>query len=133
MKKNKWILPLLAIVLGAIFYILLTQVLHSCPIVEGEKPMKCNWTKEALIGLSYLIIVLGVFKLIPAFSKFVGGIAIAEMGIGVYGILLTKVFIGTCKTETMVCNLELGPGSLLVLGVYILLSLVTFVSNRKME
>lgn len=130
MNKKK-ILAISSIALAIIIIIGVMSFAGPCPVAAGEKPMKCNWTVEAVKGIAVVMALSGLAKF--AFSednsKF-RGIAIVEVLNGLYSISLVTFLIGTCMHEEMICNLGLKPFVIVVGGIYTLLAVFSYITAK---
>lgn len=125
--KNKVVVTIAFIILGVLILLAPTVIFPVCP---ADMKMRCQYTKQAEIGIGILITVLGAVSFFLA-EKVRAGISIAIAGIGVLAIAIPTKLIGVCGSNMMTCNSATRP-LLVVLGVLtILVSIVNAVYLLK--
>ena len=130
MEKKK-ILAIISLVAAIVLFIGLTSFAGPCPVTEGEMPMKCHWTGQALKGLAVVMALSSILKLVSKDRGIAIGISLVEVINGIYAILIPTVLIGTCMHEEMMCNTGMKPFVIIISLIYIVLAAVNIYMNKK--
>ena len=127
--KNKVIVSIIFVILGVLILLAPTVIFPVCP---ADMKMRCQYTKQAEIGIGILITVLGIVTFF--FSEQIrAGISLAIAGIGALAIAVPTSLIGVCGNNMMTCNSATRP-LLVVLGVLtIIVSVVNSVYLLKVK
>ena len=114
--KNKIAISIVFIILGVLILLAPTVIFPVCP---ADMKMRCQYTKQAELGIGILITVLGIVSFFFT-EKIRAGISIAIAGIGALAIAIPTTLIGVCGSDMMTCNSATRP-LLVVLGVLTIL------------
>lgn len=107
----------LGTVLGAHFFLdTCADAGHLINMMGGKTMhMGCTWTERAVMGVGGLVAVMG---LIMIWMREAGrALSLAVAAAGILMIAIPLWLIPTCANATMVCNLSLKPGSLVLGGL----------------
>ncbi len=127
--KNKISISIIFVILGILIILAPTVIFPVCP---ADMKMRCQYTKQAEIGIGILIAVLGAASFFFT-EKVRAGISIAVAGIGALAIAIPTTLIGVCGSDMMACNNATRP-LLVVLGVLtILVSVINSVYLLKVK
>ncbi|EFW39446.1 DUF4418 family protein [Treponema phagedenis] len=127
--NKQYIFGVLCMLSGALLFFTPFGIAPVCGPLENGMFMKCHWMGEAVRASGGLCALLGVlFCFVKGAQK---GIAIANIGIGIYAILLAAVFIGGCKMPAMACNAHTKPVIYLIAGIFIVLNLLYLFLSKK--
>lgn len=129
MNKKK-IFAIICAVLAIILVIGISSFAGPCPVPEGEKPMKCNWTQAALQGIGVVMAVSALIRVFVVDRKISMGISIVELLNTIYGFSLVTFLIGTCMHAEMVCNTAMKPFVFIILGLYGIFAILSLMANR---
>lgn len=114
---------LVILVLGVGAILSAHYLLHSCAdggrfltTASGAQiAMRCSWTERAVQGVGGLTAVIGLLMI--WWHQAARGLALAASATGVLMMIIPVWLIPTCGTPTMICNLSLKPGAILMGGV----------------
>lgn len=131
--------PILFIVLGLTTVFSAHYFLDTCAdaghfmtTAKGmQVHMGCTWTERAVMGVGGLVAFMGLVMLFA--REAVRGLSMAIAGAGLLMILIPVWLIPTCASPTMVCNLSLKPGSLLLGGIVLLMGLIASLQLRRLD
>lgn len=117
----KKILPIASVLVAVVLLAGLFTFAGACPVVEGEKPMKCHWSEMALKGIACLMIVSATIRVILSNIDMARGMALSEILIAVLAIAI-PLLIGTCMKAEMHCNTHMKPFTILLSLIYAILA-----------
>lgn len=130
MNKNR-IFGIAFVVLGVLIMLTPGVISPVCPAMADGKFMKCHWMGQAIKGAGGLMAVLGaVYTAICCNRNMHFALSIANVGLGIFAILLPAKLIGGCKMADMACRAKTIPTLYLLIGIYIVVSLVALFLNR---
>lgn len=118
MRKNRVILSVIYIVIGALICFIPTYLFPVCNSTEMK--MSCYYTKQAEIGLGLLIILLGIVSIGIKNSSIRVGISLALAGTALLVLLYPIKLIGLCKKSHMACRIGTFP-ALSIAGIGLLI------------
>jgi hypothetical protein len=89
------------------------------PVCEyGNTTMKCHYTADAEIVVGVMIALLGLLLVFVKSNETRIVIGIAEVGLGVFAVLLVTSLTGMCPSSTMECHILAEP-MLKILGALV--------------
>jgi hypothetical protein len=89
------------------------------PVCEyGNTTMKCHYTADAEIVVGVMIALLGLLLFFAKSAETKIVIGIAEVGLGVFAVLLVTSLTGMCPSTTMECHILAEP-MLKILGIVV--------------
>ena len=104
----------------------------TCPAMADGKFMKCHWMGQAIKGVGGLMTVLGlVYTVICCKKQMFFALAISNVLVGIYAILLPAKLIGGCMKPEMACRAKTMPMLYILIGLYIVISIVAAILNRS--
>jgi hypothetical protein len=135
---NNW-RGLTMFVLGSATVLLALFVFDSCgdtgkmiaTASGGQAHMACHWTERAVIGLGGLTAVLGLIMLM--FKDAAQGLSLGAFATGALMLATPIWLIPTCKMATMICNLSLKPGALVMAGLIAVAGLVGAIRSKRAD
>ncbi|WP_215492284.1 DUF4418 family protein [Fenollaria sporofastidiosus] len=131
MNKNK-IIGILFIILGVLVFLTPGTLAPVCPAMADGKFMKCHWMGQAIKGIGGVMTVLGlIYTLICSKKQMFFTLAISNVVIGIYAILLPAKLIGGCMNAEMACRAKTMPMIYILVGLYIVISVVAAILNRS--
>lgn len=116
--KNKIIISGIYVLLGILLIAGLNTLFKPC---ESEMKMACNYTANVGIYLGVIFIISGII-LYFFNGKTRAGIALIQIILGVFTILLPVTIVGVCKNSDMMCNIGIKPFLLIIGGIIVLVS-----------
>lgn len=130
MNKNK-IFGILFVILGVLIMLTPGTIAPTCPAMADGKFMKCHWMGQAIKGAGGLMTVLGlVYTAICCKKQMFFALAISNVLVGIYAILLPAKLIGGCMKPEMACRAKTMPMLYILIGLYIVISIVAAILNR---
>ncbi|MBG9980242.1 DUF4418 family protein [Facklamia sp. DSM 111018] len=130
MKKYKWV-GMVTLVIGILLLIALFTFAVPCTAAEGEKPMKCYWTHQAMKGIAMVVGGIGIGQILQKYFVGIKALAWANLLVSILGIALVTFLIGTCMKEQMICNLYLKPTGLIVMGINAIMSMIVLLMKDQ--
>ena len=128
--KKQYIFGAIILLLGILFVLVPFHLgTHVCPPKADDSFMKCHWMGEVVRMLGALIAILGIFVMF--LNKMSRGMALGTCLVAVCQICLQFFVIGTCKTQTMPCNVYTKPTVLLLSGILIIVCVVYLFLTRE--
>jgi hypothetical protein len=92
--------------------------------------MKCLWTARAGIAVGATLAVVGVLLFLARRKETRRALGIVAALLGVLTILLPKGLIGTCPTDSAVCNTTMTPIMLAVGGLAAIVGIIVVIFNE---
>ena len=119
--KNRFA-GLLELAVGAFLLWGVPHAFAACGADAHGMFMKCHWSQQAVAGAGGVAAALGVLHLLlPRAAR--AGVDLALAVLGVYVILVPRLFIGVCAHEMMQCRTYFLPAATLGGAVLIELGL----------
>ena len=130
MNKNK-IFGILFIIFGVLIFLTPGTLAPVCPAMLDGKFMKCHWMGQAIKGIGGVMTVLGlIYTAIKSKKQMFFTLAISNVIVGIYAILLPAKLIGGCMKPEMACRAKTMPMIYILVGLYIVISIVAIFLNR---
>ena len=130
MNKNK-IFGILFIIFGVLLFLTPGTLAPTCPAMDDGTFMKCHWMGQAIKGVGGVMTVLGlIYTAISCKKQMFFALAISNVIVGIYAILLPAKLIGGCMKPEMACRAKTMPMIYILAGLYIVLSIVAIFLNR---
>lgn len=92
--------------------------------------MKCLWTARGGIVVGVALVALGALLFLSRRKETRRVVGIMSALMGLFAILLPLSLIGTCATDTAVCNTTMSPIMLSAGGIALAVGLITLVFNE---
>lgn len=119
--KNK-IISVGVYLLAAVLYIVGPKsIFRVCEV--GEKPMKCYWSTQSLIGIAIILLGIAVVYALTKTKREKLLISAISIVTNIIAILIPSVLIGGCKMKTMACQSTTFPAVYVIGAVAILISI----------
>lgn len=129
MKKTN-ILSYLNVLIAVLFALVPFTIAPVCGPMENGKFMACHHMGRAELGVGILLAVLAIVSILVK-DRAKLGVRISMALTAVYALLIPKVLIATCKHAEMPCNAHTRPAIYVVGGVYLLISIILILSDKK--
>ncbi|UEL48435.1 DUF4418 family protein [Terrisporobacter hibernicus] len=128
--KNRVGMAMFYIITGLLMFLGPKHIFVGCAF-NPERPMKCWWSTQAILGIGILLIIVGICYMLIKSKGINLGMSLMSIFIGMYAIAIPKFLIGGCKKETMPCLTVEFPSIYLICGVLIIVSIINIIYLRK--
>ncbi|MDR1135990.1 MAG: DUF4418 family protein [Clostridiales Family XIII bacterium] len=93
-----------AVVSGALLAFGPCYIFPLCAAAADGGWMKCHWTGQAVLGVGFMIGLLGILLFMASSVQTRLGLSAAIVIAAVFAFLLPSALIGGCGMETMACR-----------------------------
>lgn len=134
--KNRWIIGILFVVLGAIIAVGPHTFFHACEgLLADGRPMKCHWTAMSSTGIGTSIALIGIISIMFKQEQIRMAFSIANAVLGALVIAFATALIGVCPTVSMPCHMLTRPILCVISSILIIISLanVLYLSRKDSE
>ena len=137
MRKYKIanIVGLILLLVSAFQVLGLKSFFAGCAKRENGTWMNCRWASQAVIGVSFLLIILAVLLILVRSTNTKKGIAIAIIPTSLLNLLLPDILIPLCSSAKMRCHTTMLPAvrvlSLIIAGIALLEVLGLLFAGRR--
>ena len=115
--KNRIGIAIAYVVLGVLLILIPTKLFSVCG--TSEMKMACYYTQRTVIGIGFVVAVLGAVTILFKNAAIRFGISIAQLGFAALVFLYPLKLIGLCKMSTMHCQVGTKP-ALIIAGIILI-------------